>query len=167
MSTQATTPNADEYSTPIPQGATVGASSGSSPSSADEYSTPIPQGAVVGGVAAPAPSKPVDTMRRIANDIDVPDNLETGALHGLAQTGAGIMGIAERLANPSGDPNNERPWFKATKNFLNEHSQNTGTDTVSRVEQGTGNPKTTKTMPGFVRKIRATKGCERRTVSTK
>ncbi len=108
--------------------------------------TPAPANSTPSGASDPfasiAQSSPSTASNRpvaSVDSIDVPGNLETGALHGLAQTGAGIMGIAEKLANPSGDPNNERPWFTATKNFLNQHSQNTGTDTVSRVEQGTGN----------------------------
>lgn len=88
---------------------------------------------------ATAPSQPAGSnVGTVATDIDVPGNLATGALHGLAQTGAGILGVAERLANPSGDPNNERQWFKSTKNWLNNHSQNTGRDNASSVEQGTG-----------------------------
>ncbi len=137
MNQAQTTPN--EYSTPIPSGASLqGASLGAS-STADDYSTPIPQGAIVGNGSKPAPAAtPGSTINTVANALDVPGNLETGALHGLAQTGAGLMGISERLANPSGDPNNERQWFKNTKNWLEQHSQNTGTDTASRVEQGTG-----------------------------
>ena len=77
-------------------------------------------------------------MHQLSKDLDVPGNLETGALHGLAQTGAGIMGIAGKLANPSGDPSNERPWFRDTKNWLDQHSQNTGTDTATNVEQKLG-----------------------------
>jgi len=98
---------------------------------------PPPPGFVPAGVQPPS-SNQSDGLTQAANDIDVPGNLTTGALHGLAQTGAGIMGLSEKLANPSGDPNNERPWFKATKDWLQQHSQNTGTDTATRIEQGTG-----------------------------
>jgi len=84
------------------------------------------------------PTSSGPTLARVANDTDVVGNLETGALHGLSQTGAGIMGLSEKLANPSGDPNNERQWFNSTKGWLDQHSQNTGTDTATRVEQSAG-----------------------------
>lgn len=67
------------------------------------------------------------------------EDIVKGIGHGLAQSGAGALNIVEKLANPSGDPNNERPWFRDTKNFLEQHSQNTGTDIVSRGLQGAGN----------------------------
>jgi hypothetical protein len=61
-----------------------------------------------------------------------------GIGEGMAGTGAGIMGISEKLANPSSDPNNERQWFKDTKDWLDQHSHNTGADTSSYLAQGAG-----------------------------
>jgi hypothetical protein len=102
-------------------------------------STFQPFAATQASTSTPASTDPRNSgLARVAGDLDIPGNLETGALHGLAETGAGLMGLSERLANPSGDPNNERPWFTATKNWLQQHSQNSGTDTATKVEQSLG-----------------------------
>jgi hypothetical protein len=128
-----TTSNADEYSTPIPQGASLG----TSPSAADDYSTPIPQGATVG-----APAVANGTPSVSADALNLPGNLNAGALHGMAQTGAGAIELAQKMT-PAGVIASAIPGVKGAldtaKNWLDQHSQNTGTDSVSRFEQGTGN----------------------------
>jgi hypothetical protein len=56
----------------------------------------------------------------------------------MADTGAGAIGIIERMANPSGDPANEQPWLREAKTWLQNHAQNSGTDVVSRGTQIAG-----------------------------
>ena len=87
--------------------------------------------------AQKTPNTPT-TLSDVVNALDIPGNLTTGALHGMADSGAGAIGIIERMANPSGDPANEQPWLREAKTWLQNHAQNSGTDVVSRGTQIAG-----------------------------
>lgn len=102
MADPAVTPNIDEYSTPIPQGAAVAAPQ------ADEYSTAIPQGASLGqGGASSVPSVPSP---------NVPDSLHIGSNDSVAMKAAkgvnaigagigdGILGTLNGAADMFGIP---------------------------------------------------------------
>lgn len=103
----------DEYSTPIPQGATSQA-----PVASDEYSTPIPQGAT----SEAGPSFDQDFMNlklgEIPGDIG---NMAKGALHGAAST---LSGFAHAAAVSPFGPGYDASYKAA--DFLDQHSQNTG-----------------------------------------
>jgi len=101
--------------------------------SASQTSTPPPPPAgFVPDNSAGSTSQPA-----VGDDTTPLDNFMTGAGHSLAQTANGALGFVEKLGNPSGDPNNERQWFKDARNYLSANSTNTGTGTAG-VEQGLG-----------------------------
>lgn len=98
MATPSVTPTADEYSTPIPQGAAIAQSGG-------DYSTPIPQGATIGQPTGnPAtPAQHSDEIQINPNDSfltkaakGVGGVLE-GVGEGLFSTAAGASDLADKV----------------------------------------------------------------------
>jgi len=121
----------------LPAGATLGAAV-NQPTSVSDQSQPVaglPPGATVGDPVQQA--TPVANAPAMGDDTTPLDNFMTGAGHSLAQTANGALGFVEKLGNPSGDPNNERQWFKDTRNYLSANSTNTGTGAAG-IEQGLG-----------------------------
>lgn len=85
MAHPATTPPTDDYSTPIPQGASVA-------SQQDEYSTPIPTGA---DVSHPAPTPPPPSLADQVNEVG--DNLAKGFGKDILQTTTGLGHIIHNV----------------------------------------------------------------------
>ena len=91
---------ADEYSTPLPQGATV-----SQPLGQDEYSTPLPQGATIGNgpIQNPTALQRANSALTGENDLGWESPSLGGMLSGALKSAAGGLGnIVDMLNNPQG-----------------------------------------------------------------